>query len=105
MTIIERLATSTWEAEGSKILVHSWGALSILVKYGEKTPQQARTILVAQNPDLSALEKSQVVTWFSKINTVTLPAGELEADLMWAAAYLVEKEWITRAECKAIFDR
>ena len=104
MGFIERLSSITSESEGSKAFIHAWGALARLVQYQQKTPAQARAILVAQMPELTGAEKAIIIGWFNDIPTEAVGTGVLPAPLLDAAATLVEKEWITRAECKAIYD-
>lgn len=111
MPLPERIMSRTAQAEGSKIVVdNAFSALPVLIKYGVLTPTAARAIVVdvttkKGNPDLTGAEKATLKGWYDKINTVTLPAGELEPDLIDAAASLLEWEWITAPEFLAIMDR
>jgi len=111
MAIVERMANSTAEAEGGKFPPHVWGALEVFVGYGYMTAVAARTIMVdaiashATNTPLSGQEKSALLAFFNKIPVSVPAAGTLPHGTFEACSILVEREFITRAECKAILDR
>jgi hypothetical protein len=112
MGVPERFANATAGSggEGTKMSAHDWYAVAIYVKYGIYTAAEGRAKIADVYPDLTGAEKSAIVTWLGKVNTVTLAAGELEPDLMWAACILLEDGHIGRGttnteDWKAVHDR